>query len=131
MKVVIDPAIEKNTQLRRDVDGANAYLEPQLGRFRNDVEAEWKAEAGGGRNVSVTLRFTDGLPGEATDTFPADILTRPSTARIWLRGVVDQLFGRRVEVHLGRVRHMLDQLELGEANGELEHAQAHVDGTRP
>jgi hypothetical protein len=130
MKVVIDPRIEKNSGMIDRVHRANAYLEPQLGRFQDDVEAQWSVAERPG-DLSLTLRFMDGLPGEASDSFSADVLNRDWTAAIWLRGVIDHLFGRRAEVHISRVRQMLNELANEEVNGELEHAQAHVDGSRP
>ncbi len=130
MKVVIDPRLETTSGIIDRVHRANAYLEPQLGRFQNDVEARW-SEAERPGDLSLTLQFTDGLPGEASDSFSANVLNRDWTAAIWLRGVIDKLLGRRAEVHLSRVRQMLNELAIQEANGELEHAQADADGTRP
>jgi hypothetical protein len=130
MKVVIDPRLEQSSEIIGRLHRANAYLQPQLGRFQNDVEARWSAADRPG-DVSLTLQFTDGLPGVATDSFSANVLNRDWTAAIWLRGVVDKLFGQRAEVHLSRVRQLLNELANEEANGELQHAQADADGTRP
>jgi hypothetical protein len=130
VNAVIDPKIEKNSELIHRVRQANAYLEPQLGRFQNYVEARWSAADRPG-DLSLSLQFTDGLPGEASDSFSANVLNRDWTAAIWLRGVVDKLLARRADFHISRLGQMLSEFANEEANEEIEHAQAHVDGPRP
>jgi hypothetical protein len=118
MNVVIDKSIEKHPDRLDDVRRANSYLESQLGPFKNEVEARWSTPADRLDDVSLTLRFTDNLPGEASDSFSAKVLNPDRMSALWLRSVVNVLFGRRAEVHLSQVRHMLDQLENDElANG--------------
>lgn len=110
MKVVIDNAIQKDPELRERVQRANAYLEPQLGRFKNDVEAEWTPSAVRPDYLSLKLRFTDDVPVEASDSFAADVLRPDRYAAPWLRAVIDKLLGRRADVELARVREMLAEL---------------------
>jgi hypothetical protein len=131
MKVTIDPAIEKDPVALGQIRQANAYLEPQLGSYKNDVEARWTPRVNRPGGLSLSLRFIDDLPGEASDSFSDDILNRRETAAIWLRGVVDALFGQRAQVHLVRLRQMLSQLAHDDVNGEPEHAQTHLDRAHP
>ena len=115
MKVVIDNAIEKNPELLERVQRANAYLEPQLGRFQNDVEAQWTSPQDRTDYLSLKLRFMDEFPVEASDSFSADLLRPDRYAAPWLRGVINKLFGIRANIHISRLRQMLDQLEQNEA----------------
>jgi len=120
MKVIIDRAIEKNIEMMERIDRANRYLEPQLGRFKNEIEAEWTTPSDRLGHLALTLRFTDYLPVAATDSFSADVLSPGRFAAPWLRSVVNALFGKRADLHLSRVRQMLDQLKQEEATSGAE-----------
>jgi hypothetical protein len=115
MKVTIDNAIERNPELLERVHRANAYLEPQLGRFKNDVEAEWTTPPDKRDYLSLKLRFTDEFPVEASDSFSADVLRPDRYAAPWLRPVINKLLGHRADAELSVVRQML--AELANVNG--------------
>jgi len=115
MKVVIDPAIDKDAEISDRVRRANLYLEPRLGEFKDHVEAKWSTPLEHRDQLELTLRFTDDVPVEASDRFPADVLRPDRYPGLWLGGVINALFGRRVDVHLSRVRRMLRELEHEES----------------
>lgn len=118
MQVVIDPRIERDAEVLDRVRRANSYLESQLGPFKDVVEARWATPTDHRGQLEVTLRSTDDVPVEATDRFSADVLRPDGYPELWLRGVVNNLFGRRVDVHLSRVRRMLRELDDDQsANG--------------
>lgn len=115
MQVVIDPRIETDAELLDRVRGANSYLASRLSRFEDQVEARWATPIDGRDQLELTLRFTDDVPVQASDRFAADVLRPDGYPKSWLRPVVNDLLGRRVEVHLSRVRRMLGELEHDEA----------------
>ena len=118
MQVVIDKAIERNPELLERVQRANAYLEPRLGRFKNDVETLWTTPPIPSGQLTLRMRFTDEFPVESSDSFSADILRPDRYAVPWLSGVVNKLFGRRADAELTRLRQMLADYENNEnANG--------------
>jgi hypothetical protein len=117
MKVTIDPAIEKDPELKPRVERANRYLESQLGPFWKETEAEWALRSNGTDQITLRARFTDDPPGEASDTFDAKVLDKDYTSNLWVRGVVNALLGERASALLGRVRTMFEQLDRNEEAG--------------
>jgi hypothetical protein len=118
MKVVIDPRIEKDAEVLDRVRRANSFLEPRLGEFKDQVEAKWSTPSESRDQLELTLRFTDDPPVEASDRFSPDVLRPGGYPEFWLRGVLNDLFGRKVDAHLARVRWMLQELERDDgANG--------------
>ena len=115
MQVVIDPRIEKDAEVLDRVHRANSYLEHRLGEFKDHVEAKWSTPSNPRDQLELTMRFTDDPPVEASDRYSADVLRPDRYPQFWLRGVVNDLFGRKVDAHLSRVRWMLKELEQQES----------------
>lgn len=115
MQVVIDPRIERDVEILDRVRQANSYVESRLGEFQNHVEAKWSTPSDPHDQLELTLRFTDDVPVEASGRFPSSALRPEDYPGPWLRRVVNHLFGRRVDVHLSRVRRMLQEYEHDES----------------
>ena len=114
MKVTIDPAIERDPELKPRIERANRYLESQLGPFWKETEAEWALRPNAPGRITLRARFTGDPPGEASDTFDTKVLEKDYMSDLWVRGVVNALLGERVSTLMGRVRTMLDEYERAE-----------------
>lgn len=111
MKVVIDPAIEKNPDFLEAVKQANLVLSRWLGDVNETVEANWMLSQGGRDAAIVRLRSLNDAPGEATLTIPMEVLRSPDRRDYRIAEVMSDMLDQRTTYRLRKVKRMLAEAE--------------------
>jgi hypothetical protein len=111
MKVTIDPAIEKDPELRQGVAAANEYLERQLVNLPDAAEVRWSVAPNQPDEVILRLSSADEIPAEATVTISRDRFREPDrrTFRVW--DALDSWLSQWIRFRLRRLEQSLQGVE--------------------
>jgi hypothetical protein len=107
MKVVIDPAIEKNPEVLDAVRQGNTSLAGMLDLHGDDVEVSWAFRPNRPDLTLLTIRSLDDATAEAFTIMPLSILTSDMRRDIAIGGTVSRWADQKFLVHHHRLRELL------------------------